>query len=73
MKCETMSNVVELQAVRRNRDRELFEAHRSALTELICSYTCHMNHPDLPSLERFLDAQEAFIDAWLTLNEGDHP
>jgi hypothetical protein len=31
-----------------------------------------MNHPDLPSLERFLDAQEAFVDAWLAL-EKDGP
>ncbi len=53
-----MTNVVELQA---HRDEKLFDAHRAALTELICSYTVHMNHPDLATLERFLEAQDRFV------------
>jgi hypothetical protein len=64
-----MGNVVELKTVRHDQLQKLFDAHRSTLTELICSYTHHMNHPDLPTLERFLDAQEAFVDAWHALDD----
>jgi ectoine hydroxylase-related dioxygenase (phytanoyl-CoA dioxygenase family) len=70
-----MSNVVELSVHRHNQDQKLFAAHRSALTELICSHAVHMEKGDLASLDRFLDAQEAFVNAWHALDDvtGDYP
>ena len=64
-----MSNVVELQAIRHDQLQILFDRHRATLTELVCSYAVHMQKGDLASLERFLDAQEAFVNAWLAVNE----
>jgi hypothetical protein len=60
-----MGNVVELSAVR---DGQLFDAHRASITEFICAYTHHMNEPNLATLNRFLDAQQAFVDAYLALD-----
>jgi hypothetical protein len=62
-----MGTVVELQAARAVNDQKLFDAHRASITEFICAYTCHMNDPNPATLERFLDAQEAFVKAWQAL------
>jgi hypothetical protein len=64
-----MGNVIELQVVRHDQLQKLFDIHRATITEFICSYTCHMNEPNLPTLNRFLDAQEAFVNAWLALDK----
>jgi hypothetical protein len=65
---DVMSNVVELQAVRHDQLQKLFDAHRSTLTELICTYAHHMNEPNLATLNRFLDAQDAYVAAFLALD-----
>jgi hypothetical protein len=59
-----MSNIIELHNVR---DRRLFDAHHSTLTELICAYAIHMQVGDLESFDRFLDAQDRLVAAYLAL------
>jgi hypothetical protein len=61
-----MSNVVELHNVR---DKRLFEAHHSSLTELICAYAVHMEAGDLASFERFIDAQDRFVAAYRAVED----
>lgn len=64
------NNVVELCAVRHDQLQKLFDAHHSALTELICAYA-HMDDPDYAaSLQRFLSAERSFVAAYHALNKA---
>lgn len=65
-----MGVVVELSAHRHDPLQRLFDAHRATITEFICSYTCHVNEPNLATLTRFLDAQDAFVCAYHALEDA---
>jgi hypothetical protein len=60
-----MSEVVDLQSVRRGRDRNLFDAHNRALAELVSAFAIHAVSGEC--LDRLLAAQEAYVNAWLAL------
>jgi hypothetical protein len=61
-----MSNIIELSAHRRDRDQELFDAHRSALVELVCAFAVHAEGGD--QLDRLEAAQDEFVRARQALN-----
>lgn len=70
-----MGNVVELQSVRHGELQKLFDAQSRALTDLICAYAIHTEMARWPdeyqaNLDRFLDAQRAFVEAYLALNKA---
>lgn len=62
-----MNNIIDLREARQAPLKKLFDAHHQALAELVAAFAVHS--VDGEHLDRFLRAQDDFVDAYLALHE----